>query len=122
MYQLLADLLVVAHLLFIIFVAVGGIFVIRRPRLALLHLPAAAWGAAVEIGGWVCPLTPLENYLRLLGGVTAYRGDFIEYYLTPLIYPENLTAPMQHILGMLVIAVNLVFYILVIRKVWLRRS
>ena len=122
MYQLLADALVVVHFLFIVFVVIGGIFVLRRPWLALVHLPSAVWGAAVELCGWVCPLTPLENYLRWLGGGIAYRGDFIEYYLISLIYPENLTATMQHIFGMLVIAVNIIFYILVIRKQRIRKS
>ena len=116
MYQLLADLLVVVHLLFIIFVVIGGIFVIYRPRLALLHLPSAAWGAAVELCGWFCPLTPLENYLRLSGGGKVYDGDFIEHYLLPIIYPQNLTATGQQILGILVIAINLIFYTLAIRK------
>jgi hypothetical protein len=122
MFRLIADLLVVAHLLFIIFVVAGGLFVLYRPGLALLHLPSAVWGAAVEIFGWVCPLTPLENYFRSLGGAAAYRGDFIEHYLIPLIYPENLTASTQYILGILVIAINLIFYILVVRKMRLHRS
>jgi hypothetical protein len=116
MYRLLADVLVVVHLLFIVFVAIGGIFILRRPWLAWVHLPAVVWGAAVELCGWYCPLTPLENYLRELGGSPAYRGGFIEHYLIPLIYPDNLTAPMQLILGMLVIAVNFIFYILVLQK------
>ncbi len=87
-----------------------------------MHLPAAAWGATVEFCGWVCPLTPLENYFRQHGGGAAYHGDFIEYYLIPLIYPENLTVTMQNILGMLVITVNLIFYFLVIRKQWISKS
>ncbi len=116
MYQLLADALVVVHFLFILFVITGGIFVIRRPRLAWVHLPAVVWGATVEFCGWVCPLTPLENFLRQRGGGAAYHGDFIEYYLLPLIYPENLTAAMQYVFGVVVIAVNLVFYILALRK------
>ncbi len=122
MYQLLADVLVLAHFLFIIFVVICGILVIRWPWLALVHLPAAVWGAAVELYGWVCPLTPLENYLRRLGGGMAYRGDFIEYYLVGLIYPENLTVTMQRIFGLLVIAVNIVFYILVLRKQRMSKS
>ncbi|PKN68849.1 MAG: DUF2784 domain-containing protein [Deltaproteobacteria bacterium HGW-Deltaproteobacteria-12] len=116
MYQLLADMLVVGHFLFIAFVAIGGVFVIYRPRLAWLHLPSAAWGAAVELCGWFCPLTPLENYLRLSGGGKVYDGDFIEHYLLPIIYPQNLTATGQQILGILVVAVNLIFYTLAIRK------
>ncbi len=122
MYQFLADALVVVHFLFIVFVVIGGIFLIRRPWLAWVHLPAAVWGATVELSGWVCPLTPLENYLRQRGGGAAYHGDFIEYYLLPLIYPENLTAAMQYVFGVVVIAVNLVFYILFLQKKRMRKS
>lgn len=117
MYLFLADVVVVMHFLFIVFVVIGGVFVLRRPWLAIVHLPCAIWGAAIEIGGWICPLTPLENYLRRLGGGSAYSGGFIEHYLIPLIYPENLGISTQYILAALVIIINLVFYIfLIIRR------
>lgn len=111
MYHLLADIVVVIHLAFIIFVIAGGLLLFRRPRLAWLHLPAAAWGALVEIMRWPCPLTPLENRFRKLGDGTSYEGDFIAHYLLPIIYPENLTAATQLMLGVIVIAVNGVIYI-----------
>jgi hypothetical protein len=116
MYRFFADVLVVVHFLFILFVVAGGILVLRRPRLAILHLPAVIWGAAVELCGWVCPLTPLENYFRRLSGSTGYSGDFVEHYLIPLVYPENLTIKTQYVLGGLVIIVNLIFYLIVWRK------
>lgn len=115
MYHLLADIVVVIHLAFIIFVIAGGLLLFRRPRLAWLHLPAAVWGALVEIMGWSCPLTPLENRFRELGGGTSYEGDFIAHYLLSIIYPENLTATTQLMLGVIVIAVNGVIYMRVIR-------
>ena len=115
-YRLFADAVVVIHFLFIIFVVGGGLLVIRRPRLAWVHLPAAFLGAIVEINNWICPLTPLENHLRRLGGGSLYNGDFIEHYLIPTIYPENLTVATQHVLGGLVIAVNLIFYTIVVIK------
>lgn len=116
MYLFFADVVVVVHFLFIVFVVIGGIFVLRWPRLAVAHLPSVIWGAAIEIYGWICPLTPLENHLRELGGGMTYRSDFVEHYLIPLIYPENLTAGMQYILGGAVISVNLVIYIIIWRK------
>ena len=116
MYGILAGVIIVAHFLFIAFVATGGLFVLRWPRLAWVHLPAVVWGVVVELTGWICPLTPLENYLRRLGGSSSYSGDFIEQYLIPVIYPANLTAATQYILGGLVIVVNLILYFLVIRK------
>lgn len=116
MYGILAGVIIVAHFLFIAFVAAGGLLVLRWPRLAWVHLPAVVWGVVVELTGWICPLTPLENYLRRLRGSSSYSGGFIEQYLIPIIYPANLTAATQYILGGLVIVVNLILYFLVIRK------
>lgn len=116
MYGILAGVIIVAHFLFIAFVAAGGLLVLRWPSLAWVHLPAVVWGVVVELTGWICPLTPLENYLRQLAGKSSYSGDFIEQYLIPIIYPANLTAATQYILGGLVIAVNLILYFLVIQK------
>ena len=110
MYSLLADALIIIHFLFILFVVTGGLLILRRPRMAWLHLPAACWGAFIEFAGWICPLTPLENHLRRLGGEAPYTGDFVVQYLIPVIYPAGLSALTQYILGGLVIAVNLLIY------------
>lgn len=116
----LADALVLGHLLFVAFVMAGGFLLVRWPKLVWLHLPAAAWGAIIEFTGWICPLTPLENRLRMLGGGSAYGGGFIERYLLPILYPENLTLPIQQVLGGVVVGVNLVAYALAYRA--LRRQ
>ena len=118
LYATLADALVLAHLLFIAFVLAGGFLLLRWPRLAWLHLPAALWGVAVEMLGGVCPLTPLENHFRRLGGGSGYSGGFVERYLVPLIYPEQLSRGDQIVLGAAVLAVNLLAYGLA----WRRRS
>ena len=110
MYAPLADALVVIHLAFIVFVVVGGALVLRWPKAAFIHLPAAVWGAVIEFTGWICPLTPLENAFRNLSGAGAYSGDFIQRYLIPVIYPSNLTAETQCVLGSLVVIVNILFY------------
>ena len=107
---LLADALVVVHLLFVAFVVGGGFLLMRWPKLAWLQLPAASWGVYIEFTGGVCPLTPLENRLRVLGGGSAYTESFIERYLLPILYPENLTLPTQLVLGGVVVAVNLAAY------------
>ncbi|NWG87031.1 MAG: DUF2784 domain-containing protein [Hydrogenophilaceae bacterium] len=120
-YSLLADLVLLAHLGFIAFVGGGGLLVARWPRLIWLHLPLAAWGAAVEIANLPCPLTPLENSLRQSAGEAGYAGDFIGHYLLAVIYPEGLTRPVQIGLGLLVIAMNLVVYAWVIRR-WRQRT
>ena len=108
--SLLADLVVLLHLAFVLFVVFGGLFVLRWPRLAWVHLPAAAWGAAIEFGGWICPLTYLEDWLRLTGGASANHLDFVSRSLLPLLYPPGLTRSMQVWLGLGVIAINLLFY------------
>lgn len=116
MYNILADTIVATHFLFIVFVICGGLLVIRWPRVAFAHLPAAVWGAVVEIFGWICPLTPLENHFRLLAGKTSYSGDFIVRYLIPVIYPDNLTITIQQTLGVIVIIINIIFYIIALRR------
>jgi Protein of Unknown function (DUF2784) len=109
-YHILADLVVGVHALFVVFVVAGGLLALRWPRVAVLHLPAAIWGALIEFKGWICPLTPLENSLRAAAGESGYQGGFIEYYLLPVLYPAGLNRGVQLALGSLVIAVNLVVY------------
>lgn len=107
----LADLTVLVHLAFLLFVAVGGLAVLKWPRLAWVHLPAAAWGVLIEFAGWICPLTPLENQLRRAAGEAGYRGGFIEHYITAVLYPEGLTRTSQIALGALALAVNAAVYL-----------
>jgi hypothetical protein len=114
LFQLLADATVVVHLLFVAFVIAGGVLVLRWPRVAWMHLPAAAWGAWVELAGWVCPLTPLENWLRMRGGSGIYTSGFVERYLLPVLYPESLTRDVQWTLGLLVILLNGIVYAVVV--------
>jgi hypothetical protein len=109
-YALAADLLVVLHLSFILFVAVGGLFALRWPRLAWAHLPSAAWGALIELRGWICPLTPLENSLRRSAGEAVYENGFIDHYVVPLVYPPGLTREVQIALGIAVLGVNALVY------------
>jgi hypothetical protein len=109
-YRLAADAVLLLHALFVAFVVAGGLLVLRWPRAAWLHLPCAAWGALIEFAGWICPLTPLENRLRRLGGESGYEGGFVETYLLATLYPEGLSRPVQWALGGLVMVVNGVVY------------
>jgi hypothetical protein len=120
-FRLLADATVVIHLLFVAFVVCGGLLALRWPRMAWVHLPAAAWGAWIEFAGWICPLTPLENWLRLQGGSTTYTTSFVERYVLPVLYPASLSRDLQWSLGILVIVVNGFVYALAWRRVtWSR--
>ena len=109
-YRLLADLLLALHAAFVAFVVLGGLLVLRRPRLAWVHLPVVVWGAGIEFLGGICPLTPLENHWRRLAGDQGYTGGFVEHYVFPVLYPEGLTRQVQLGLGLLVLAVNVSIY------------
>lgn len=115
-YRLLADLTVALHLAFIVFVMVGGFVALRRPWVAWLHLPAAIWGTWTEWAGWICPLTPLENWLRHQAGDAAYSASFVDQYLLPVLYPASLTREVQFALGGLVVIVNAVPYAILFRR------
>ena len=105
-----ANLVVLLHFSFILFVVFGALLVVRWPKLIWLHLPAAAWGALIEFTGWLCPLTPLENRLRRIAGEVGYPDGFIEEYLLPIIYPAELTRELQITIGAGVILINLLIY------------
>jgi len=115
-YRVLADCVVLVHAAFVAFVVLGGFLAWRWRAVVLLHVPCALWGIAIEYGGWVCPLTPLENLLRERAGLEGYRGGFIEHYVIPALYPAGLARPTQAVLGTLVLAVNLVAYGVLIRR------
>jgi Protein of Unknown function (DUF2784) len=110
MYPLLANLVLIVHLAFVVFVLCGGLLVMRWRWIAWLHVPAIAWGAFVEFSGWICPLTPLEYWLRAQGGDISYRSDFIAQYLLPVLYPGGLTRDLQLLLGTVVIVLNAAVY------------
>ena len=110
LYGVVADLVVAAHLAFVGFVVLGGFAVPRWPRLAWVHLPAVAWGVGIEFSGAICPLTPVEQWLRAEAGVAGYEGDFIARYLLPVLYPAGLTRQAQLVLGGLACGINLAAY------------
>lgn len=109
-YRTGADIVLLLHLCFIVFVIAGEFLLLKWRGLVWVHLPAVAWGALVEFSGWVCPLTPLEQHLRSLAGESSAEADFIGRYLPPLLYPAALTREIQLLLGMVVLLVNLAFY------------
>jgi len=122
-YKFLADLVVVLHSFFVLFVLLGGFLVLWKPSVAWYHLPAVFWAAWLEFSGWICPLTPLENLLRQKGGVAGYNVGFVEHYIVPILYPTSLTRQMQFTLGMIVLSLNIgVYFIVWMRMRKLRRN
>ena len=120
LYRIAADTLVVVHLAFVAFVVLGGLLLLLWPRLVWVHLPAALWGAAIEFLGFICPLTPMENYFRRQAGLAEYHTGFIEHYFLPLLYPARLTRGLQVSLGLAVVIINVAIYAWLYRR-WSRR-
>jgi hypothetical protein len=109
-YRLFADLIVLVHLAFVVFAVAGAVLVLRWRWLVWVHLPAAAWAALIEFASWICPLTPLENRLRILSGGAGYRGGFVEHYVLAILYPSGLTRGIQILLGSFVVVINVGIY------------
>jgi hypothetical protein len=122
LYRAAADIVLAAHLAFVLFVVLGGLLVLRWPKLAWLHLPAVAWAAFVELSGRICPLTPIEVALRIGAGGAGYSGDFLERYIVVAIYPDGLTREIQQILGAAVLLINAAIYLIVINRLRRVRS
>jgi hypothetical protein len=117
LYQILAEIVLAIHFLFILYVVLGALLVLKWYWTMIIHIPAAFWGALIMFMGWICPLTPLENRFRRLAGDEGYEEGFIERYIWPVVYPEALTRELQIYLGIGVVVVNLVIYgIVMLRK------
>ena len=116
LFRRLADLVLLAHFAFVAFVVLGGLAALKWPRIAWVHIPVALYGASVEFLGFVCPLTPLEVWLRRRGGEAGYAGGFVEHYVTATLYPMGLTRTLQLELGAFVLLINAAIY-----TIWWRR-
>lgn len=113
-YKILADFILIFHLLFILFVLLGGLLAFKKPKVIWLHIPVFIWGVLISIFRWVCPLTPLETYLRLNAGQEGYEGGFISHYIIPIIYPDDFGPVMGMYYAIIVIACNVIIYSLLI--------
>lgn len=108
--KIAADFIVLFHFTFILFVIIGGFLVLKWRWIIWFHIPCVVWGVLIEFYGWICPLTPWENYLRISAGGSGYSGGFIEHYILPIIYPSVLTRELQVIFGIAVLIINLIVY------------
>ena len=115
-YSLLADLILIVHFIFILFVICGGILAFKNIRWAWLHVPIFLWGSIVNLMGWVCPLTPLEVELRLRAGESIFQQGFIEHYIGNAIYPNGMGPRAGLILGLSALGWNLLIYAVLLRK------
>lgn len=115
-YKILADLVVLLHLAFILFVVFGGLLVFKYNKIAWLHIPVAIYGMLISVFRWICPLTPLENTLRVMAGEQGYEGGFIAHYILPVVYPEGMTGQLAILMAITVLLVNGLLYGLLIRR------
>lgn len=115
-FSALADAVLSFHLLFVVWVVTGGLFVLKWPRLAWVHVPCALWGSWVVVVGWICPLTDLESVLRRAAGTAGYSGGFLDHYVSMLLYPPGLTRTVQISLGLAALAFNVGVYVALWRR------
>lgn len=112
--RIIADFVVIIHLLFIVFVVAGGMLAIKHNWVMWLHIPAFVWGVLISFFGWTCPLTPIENEFRARAGTGGYDGGFIEHYILGIIYPERLLGDLPPTIfmaiGFLVLLINIYVY------------
>ncbi len=108
--RFLANFVAMTHFGVVMFIILGGLLVLRWPGLIWVHLPLAIWGVVIELFDWSCPLTPLENYLRKLGGSEGYSGGFVDHYIFPLLYPDGMSRKMQYVVGAIVLVINFAIY------------
>lgn len=116
-YRIAAELVMATHFLFVVYVALGGLLVLRWRWTVWLHIPAVIWGAYIASSGGICPLTPLENWLRVQAGQAGYEGGFVQRYIMPILYPGEITVSQQMIETVVVVFANAVIYLLVLRRV-----
>lgn len=109
-YRIAADSVLVAHFVFAAFAVFGGLLVATNPAWAWVHVPVVLWSALVNLKDWRCPLTPLEQRLRLLAGQAGYEGGFIQHYVGQAVYPGGMPRRLELVAGISVLAGNAVVY------------
>ena len=116
MYELAADLTLIVHFAFIIFVVFGALLFFVSTKIIYVHVPALIWGIYIELTHSVCPLTYLENWFLQKANLTTYSEGFIQNYLVPIVYPKNLTDNLQIYFAIVLIVANMIMYGLIISK------
>ena len=122
MYLLAAQITLILHFMFILFVCFGALFVILRAKIFFLHFPSVVWAVYLELTSSICPLTYLENNFLEIAGLQSYPEGFIEKYIFKTIYPLGLTDEIQMCIALFLILINCLFYFLVLKKLKKRRN
>ena len=116
MYEIAANLILIVHLIFILFVVFGALLFFASTKIIFIHIPAIVWGSYIELTNSICPLTYLENWLLQKANLMTYSEGFIQNYLVPIVYPVNLTKDIQIYLGITLIVINIVIYAFIFVK------
>ncbi len=116
MYEIAADLILIIHFTFVLFVVFGALLIFASIKIIFIHIPAVIWGSYIELTNSICPLTYLENWFLHKANLTTYSEGFIQNYLVPIVYPMNLTKDLQIYLGIALIVLNIIVYVLIINK------
>jgi len=116
MYELAANLTLIVHFAFILFVVFGALLFFVAKKIIFIHFPALIWGSYIELTNSICPLTYLENWFLHKANLTTYSEGFIQNYLVPIVYPVSLTKDLQIYLGIALIVINIVFYAFIFNK------
>lgn len=109
-FLLAANVVMLLHYAFLGFAAFGGFLLRWWPAMLWWHVAVVAWGVLIAIIGWTCPLTPLENRLRVAAGSRPYDGGFIEHYIMARWYPEGLPEHIMTSMGVGLLALNVIAY------------
>jgi hypothetical protein len=112
----LADAVLLLHFLFILFAIFGGLLIFSNKKMAWLHVPVVLWSSIVNLAGWTCPLTPIENYFRSAAGLAGYQGGFVEHYIGQLVYPAGMPRKLELVAAVSIIAWNFVVYAFLVWK------
>ena len=116
MYELAANLILIIHFVFIIFVVFGALLFFVVKKIVFIHIPALIWGSYIELTHSICPLTYLENWFLNKANLTIYSEGFIQNYIVPIVYPTDLTKNLQIYLGITLIVINIIIYGLILNK------
>ena len=117
MYELAADLILIVHFVFILFVVFGALLFFVIKKIVFIHIPALIWESYIELTHSICPLTYLENWFLNKANLTIYSEGFIQNYLAPIVYPTDLTKDLQIYLGITLIVVNIIIYGFILNKI-----
>ena len=117
MYELAANLILIVHFIFIIFVVFGALLFFVVKKIAFIHIPAFIWGSYIELTHSICPLTCLENWFLNKANLTIYSEGFIQNYIVPIVYPTDLTKNLQIYLGITLIVINIIIYGFILNKI-----